>query len=246
MTAPQIGDRIRVTYEATWTRMGDGEYAMVQAEDDPNDQWHNIVPRDAAIEILPPGPRTADIPVSTAPAAAAHPLVKGRCPACNGASLFLGAGGYVTCARLDCPGPTAADDLLHRGRTTPSSTLTAQLHKLVEEEMYAYRERTGFWPEGGVTTEIARLAARGALEAITAHLEFGPEDSWCKACRRVWTGPSHRCESDAEQRLARVRELHHATCLLATGKVQRPAFSCEVCDTLDGVTTPPAATKEQP
>lgn len=39
--------------------------------------------------------------------------VQGRCPACRGASLFLGAGGHVTCSRIDCPGPTAADELLH-------------------------------------------------------------------------------------------------------------------------------------
>jgi hypothetical protein len=115
-----------------------------------------------------------------------------------------------------------------------SEGLREQLLTLVESEMYEYRERTGFWPEGGVTTEIARLACRGALEAITAYFEFGPEDAWCKVCRRVWDGKHHQCEGDAEQRLARVRELHHSTCLLATGKVKRPAFSCEVCDTLDG------------
>lgn len=50
---------------------------------------------------------------TTAPAAALHPLVKGRCPACRGASLFLGSDGYVTCSRLDCPNPGAADKLLH-------------------------------------------------------------------------------------------------------------------------------------
>jgi hypothetical protein len=39
--------------------------------------------------------------------------VQGRCPACRGTSLFLGDGGHVTCRRLDCPGPCAADELLH-------------------------------------------------------------------------------------------------------------------------------------
>jgi len=43
----------------------------------------------------------------------AAPEVAGRCPACRGASLFVGSGGHVTCARLDCPNPIAADDLLH-------------------------------------------------------------------------------------------------------------------------------------
>lgn len=49
----------------------------------------------------------------------AFPSVQGRCPACRGASLFLGNGGHITCARLDCPNPTAVDDLLH-GEPAPA------------------------------------------------------------------------------------------------------------------------------
>jgi hypothetical protein len=45
------------------------------------------------------------------------PQVAGQCPSCRGSSLFLGAGGHVTCSRLDCPNPAAADDLLTRGHT---------------------------------------------------------------------------------------------------------------------------------
>ncbi|WP_460071110.1 DUF6085 family protein [Streptomyces sp. YKOK-I1] len=52
------------------------------------------------------------LPRSTAPAAAAHPLVQGRCPACGGSSLFLGSGGYITCSRLDCPQPDAATEVI--------------------------------------------------------------------------------------------------------------------------------------
>lgn len=36
------------------------------------------------------------------------PDVQGRCPACNGESLMLASGGYITCRRLDCPDPEAA------------------------------------------------------------------------------------------------------------------------------------------
>lgn len=43
-----------------------------------------------------------------------HPTVQGRCPACRGESLFLGSGGYVTCARLDCPDPEAATRILEQ------------------------------------------------------------------------------------------------------------------------------------
>lgn len=41
------------------------------------------------------------------------PIVKGFCPACNCASLFLAVGGHVTCANLSCREPDAADSLLN-------------------------------------------------------------------------------------------------------------------------------------
>ena len=46
-----------------------------------------------------------------------------------------------------------------------------------------------------------------ALGVLVQHLDIGEEEAWCKICRRVWGGPGHRCESDAEQRLAKVRDL---------------------------------------
>ncbi|MFJ5785378.1 DUF6085 family protein [Streptomyces hydrogenans] len=48
-----------------------------------------------------------------------NPTVQGYCPTCRGNSLLLGVGGHVTCARIDCPNPCAADDLLH----SPTSPL---------------------------------------------------------------------------------------------------------------------------
>jgi hypothetical protein len=47
------------------------------------------------------------------PPTSAFPDVQGRCPACHGQSLFLGSGGYITCARLECPEPDAASTLLN-------------------------------------------------------------------------------------------------------------------------------------
>lgn len=40
------------------------------------------------------------------------PTVAGECPACGNETLFLGTGGYVTCANLECPKPEAASELL--------------------------------------------------------------------------------------------------------------------------------------
>ncbi|WP_406145084.1 hypothetical protein [Streptomyces anulatus] len=48
-------------------------------------------------------------------ALAGLPNVAGSCPACGAVSLSLGEGGHVTCSRIDCPGPCAADELLHGG-----------------------------------------------------------------------------------------------------------------------------------
>lgn len=50
------------------------------------------------------------------------PEVAGICPACGWHSLFLGAGGFVTCSRLECPAPEAASDLL---ALEPSATRLA-------------------------------------------------------------------------------------------------------------------------
>ena len=38
--------------------------------------------------------------------------VKGNCPMGCGGTLFLGSGGYVTCAWSRCPNPTAMADLM--------------------------------------------------------------------------------------------------------------------------------------
>ncbi|MEU3432392.1 hypothetical protein [Streptomyces sp. NPDC006863] len=49
--------------------------------------------------------------------------VAGSCPACGAASLFLGEGGHITCARIECPNPCAADDLLHSGEEALAQAL---------------------------------------------------------------------------------------------------------------------------
>ncbi|MCQ1575363.1 hypothetical protein [Streptomyces parvus] len=51
------------------------------------------------------------------------PDVQGHCPACGAASLFLGEGGHVTCARIDCLNPCAADELLHGGEEALAQAL---------------------------------------------------------------------------------------------------------------------------
>ncbi len=56
----------------------------------------------------------APAPASEAQQARSSGYVQGRCPACGGEALFLGEGGYVTCARDTCPWPDATSALLDR------------------------------------------------------------------------------------------------------------------------------------
>lgn len=62
--------------------------------------------------------------VGTQGAAAAAPVVRGRCPACGWVGLFIGDGGHITCSQVDCPNPSAADDILSDGETEHLVTFT--------------------------------------------------------------------------------------------------------------------------
>ena len=82
-----------------------GEAAARIAEDDTTDLPDET---DGTAPWLPP----ASNAMRTAPARTDD--VQGRCPACGAEALFLGEGGYVTCARDTCPQPDAASTLLER------------------------------------------------------------------------------------------------------------------------------------
>ena len=139
-----------------------------------------------------------------------HPLVQGRCPACNGSSLFLGSSGYVTCSRLDCPNPTAADDQLHRVR--PASPLrerlAAALIARIKQSVIAGPRLPG--QIGSIFAATEFDLADTAISALTEYLDIGDAEAWCKICRRVWDGKHHRCEGDAEQRLAHLQTTSEA------------------------------------
>src|SRR5574343_1580528 len=61
------------------------------------------------------------------------PRVAGCCPACGGASLFVGEGGYVTCSMRPCPDPTAVADLLERPRGLDAESVAARLVQVICE-----------------------------------------------------------------------------------------------------------------
>jgi hypothetical protein len=49
--------------------------------------------------------------------------IRGYCPACGGTSLFIAAGGHITCSRIDCTEPDAADRILDDRETQHIVTL---------------------------------------------------------------------------------------------------------------------------
>lgn len=91
------------------------------------------------------------------------PRVAGRCPACNGASLFAGKGDHVTCARLDCPDPCAVDKVLH-GELIAVSTEAGRVLEAARARVAHIHESAGR-PEG-VRPEV--WADEDELELIAA------------------------------------------------------------------------------
>jgi hypothetical protein len=102
-TMPCRSDNVPIHVPAEWAdemraviqRIEDGDDEEVEARQDPTQDGEAL-------------------PSSTAPLAAGLPLIKGNCPACRRASLFLGTGGYPTCANADCTEPDAATTVLEQ------------------------------------------------------------------------------------------------------------------------------------
>lgn len=103
-------------------------------------------------------------------------------------------------------GVLQAIDEASASRTTPDNPATSsdtadnplreQVQASIESEVYEFRERTMWWPEGGITQEIARLATRGAMEIRDRELEqlrakvaeFDHIINWhttCASCARI-------------------------------------------------------------
>ncbi|MEU5772662.1 hypothetical protein ABZ819_05070 [Streptomyces venezuelae] len=101
----------------------------------------------------------------------------GRCPACRGESLMLAAGGHVTCRRLDCPNPNAADQLL---RGEPQTAIAAAAAR--EEEA------ARLTPDGRDECRAAHSGRAAGLRDATRILggHDGPTITECAANDRNW------------------------------------------------------------
>jgi hypothetical protein len=67
------------------------------------------------------------------------PKVAGRCPNCRRESLYLGAGGHVTCSFLGCGAPTLADEVLHDGIEAHAHELRARAESAEDRCLRAAR-----------------------------------------------------------------------------------------------------------
>jgi hypothetical protein len=66
--------------------------------------------------------------------------VQGFCPACGHPTLYVGDGGHVTCALMECPKPEAADELLRHAHLTECEHASG-LRQAEQECDGVYRER---------------------------------------------------------------------------------------------------------
>jgi hypothetical protein len=92
-------------------------------------------------------------------------------------------------ARTTPGNPVASSD-------TPNNSLREQLIAVVTAEVHSTDGPFGVIPR----------TVDAVMTALEARLDIGEEQAWCKTCRRIWEGRGHRCETDAEQALAAVRE----------------------------------------
>jgi hypothetical protein len=125
-------------------------------------------------------------PASTATLASGLPLVKGNCPGCQRATLFLGTGGYVTCSNSDCPEPDAATTVLEQyGREAhkPEHTWAAELYDPLAEEWvpgtrYPARDRAvnalNHAKRLGPTWKEGRPVERRLVRSTTTHTVEDP------------------------------------------------------------------------
>lgn len=105
--------------------------------------------------------------------------VAGYCPVCGG-SLFLGDGGHVTCRRVDCPRPTAVDELLEDRETEhvvvfgdTGFTVRHPLRERLDDELMTCKLHEHIAGLSGPPVRPGRYRARPAFTA-----PVGGEPTW--------------------------------------------------------------------
>ncbi|MFD9276867.1 hypothetical protein ACFWD7_06190 [Streptomyces mirabilis] len=148
------------------------------------------------------------------------PDVQGRCPACNGASLFLADGGYITCRRLDCPQPDAATEVIAgfwEARQHGAFTFCEQNVGHVTMPEFAKK----------ITEKVTAVAHR--KEAVEYASEQKERADQAEKLLRI----AHDTSNKAEAALARVRRLCELT-ITTSVRVQAVQQARDTLAALDG------------
>ena len=124
-----------------------------------------------------------------------------KCPTCGCTSLFIGSGGYLTCAVLECPNPGVGDAIarLQRERDEARERLAKAEARVreVEQSRLSHFQREHIEGDG---LEIDRWRAKGkALEAQVARLRG-----------MLWAGHGHEAlyGDDGELQCTDARDGH--------------------------------------
>lgn len=83
-----------------------------------------------------------------------QPKIANRCPSCGSQSLFVGAGGWLTCSRLDCRSPGVVTDVLREACRRGSTTTEKPPNELSQPGPLA----DSAWP---FVMDVARSGAGG-------------------------------------------------------------------------------------
>lgn len=112
------------------------------------------------------------------------PNIQGRCPACRGDSLFVGSGGWITCSRIDCPNPSAADQMLHGELQIPRPA-AAEATEAAEEQPLAVPR----YAAAALHEALGQLLGEEGAQAIgrvrALHHDWEADPGHCAHC----TGP---------------------------------------------------------
>lgn len=147
--------------------------------------------------------------VATLLAEQPYQQVQGRCPACGWTSLFLGDGGHPTCSRLECPNPSAADQLLHHTDATECGHEAALGQAQAELTRLCAGEEDGYAPHAVPTPgqwlwRFNRAPAEERLDVLKRLLGLADRGGQCFEM-------AHEKRLDDEQKawvkVARVRDV---------------------------------------
>lgn len=165
--------------------------------------------------------------------------VQGRCPTCRGESLFLGEGGYVTCARLDCTNPSAATDLLERQQQPADPARRHTADTITDDELDSLYAVSEWWKQAYLAArdgEDKRTAERDRLSSELAALKSIGR-GYCPECGRGDCSPTadqwYEQQQRAERAVAAIERVQDAAALHRQGLIRSSELHAVIGAALD-------------